>query len=296
MRLLPILLMCCVLLATAGPAQARLKATSGDPMVLLEEAKLEIADGKLAHAQELLAAIPLDDEEEYVNQEVLFQRMLLSASLLQATDFLLKELVNAELFESGYADYLVDERSSQAALFEETAARFIELSGTDPELEFVRFRLPFVTIEHLRDVELYSDVEMLKAAADSWSRDQQRLGKGLINAQARVALVLICARYYDLEQASISIEAVSLRLLEGVPVDMRETVSWISEFAFSVANPADGLEELSRIADASLNPEAVAEPAAPVEESSQLKLKPAGSGKLRRGNKQSNDTVERTSD
>ncbi|MCB1218118.1 hypothetical protein KDL44_12040 [bacterium] len=292
-------LLCLLCLVMPGLAQARLKAESSDPMVLLEEAKLTIADGKLAHAQELLAEIPLADAEDYVAQEVLFQQLLLSAALLQATDFLLRELVSGELFESGYADYLVEERSRQATQFEEQSRHFIELSGTDPQLEFVRFRLPFVTVEHLRDVELYSDVEMLRAAVDSWGRDQQRLGKGLINAQARVALVLVCARFYDLEQASATIEAVSLRLLEGVPVDMRATVEWIAEFSYSVANPADGLEELSLLARSSLDPSAAAplEEAAP--ETPAASAPTEGSGRrfgLRRGNKQSNDVVERTSD
>ncbi len=276
-------------------AQARLRADTDDPLVLLEEAKLKIAAGKLSQAQQLLSEISLSEEEEYIRQEVLFQRMMLSAALLQATDFLLRELVSGELFESGYADYLVDERSAQATQFSETAREFIELATADPQLEFVRFRLPHVTVEHLRDVDLYSDYEMLSAAVDSWEKDQQRLGKGLVNAQARVALVLACARYYDLEQASATIEAVSRRLLEGVPLDMRATIDWIAEFAYSVANPADDLEELSLLATASLEPAAVAE-AAPESPPPAPKLKPAGASRLRRGNKQSNEREAGTSD
>ena len=294
-----LLMLCCMLwLAMPATADARLKAETSDPMVLLEEAKLTIADGKLAHAQDLLASIELEAAEDYVRQEVIFQRMMLSASILQATDFLLRELVNGDLFESGYADYLVEERGRQAALFEETARSFIELTQENPQLEFVRFRLPHVTVEHLRDVDLYSDFEMLSAASESWEKDQQRLGKGLVNAQARVALVLACARYYDLEEASATIEAVSLRLLEGVPVSMPQTVGWISEFAYSVANPADGLEELSLLADASLNPAAQVEQT-PAAAETEMGPPPPAEGRQRRmtrGNKQSNENDDETSE
>lgn len=287
MRLLPLLALA-LLLAMPAAADARLKAESDDPLVKLEEAKLAIADGKLARAQDMLAEIPLGDAEEYVRQEVIFQRMMLSAALLQATDFLLRELVEGDLFESGYADYLVEERSAHATRFEESAREFIGFTKSDPRLEFVRFRLPYVTVEHLRDVDLYSDFEMLSAAADSWERDQQRLGKGIVNAQARVALVLACARYYDLEQASATIEAVSLRLLEGVPVDMDQTVEWIAEFSYSVANPADGLEELSELASADPQQAAGPGPAPPGPVD--------GQPRLRRGNKQSNEKVSQASD
>lgn len=287
---LSVLLIC---LLVPALAEARLKAEITDPLVLLEQAKLTMADGKLSKAQEELAAIPLEDVEPYVVQEVLFQQLLLSAAMLRATDFLLRELVNDELFETGFADYLVGERGSQAATFEQSALRFIELSESDSQLEFVRFRLPFVTVEHLRDVDLYSDVEMLTTAVNSWDKDQQRLGKGLINAQARVALVLVCARYYDLEEASATIEAVSRRLLEGVPVDAMDTVGWIAEFAYEVANPADDLEALSLLASASLERRLsgdLPEPPAKIE------IKPAGRSRLRRGNKESNDPLRRTSE
>ena len=290
------LLLACLLVP--GLAQARLKAESTDPLVLLEEAKLTIADGKLSKAQEQLASIPLENVEEYVVQEVLFQQLLLSAAMLRATDFLLRELVNDELFETGYADYLVEERGIQAQTFEQSATRFIELTEADTRLEFVRFRLPQVTVEHLRDVDLYSDVEMLTTAANSWEKDQQRLGKGLINAQARVALVLVCARYYDMEEASATIEAVARRLLEGVPVDAGDTVGWIAEFSYEVANPADDLEALSELASASLA-RRLAGPVvqADAELNRAPALKPVGkASKLRRGNKQSNDPARGTSE
>ena len=279
-------------------AEARLKAQSMDPLVLLEEAKLTMADGKLSKAQEQLALIPQEGVEEYVIQEVLFQQLLLSAAMLRATDFLLRELVNDELFETGYADYLVDERGRQAETFVLSAKRFMDATEQDEQLEFVRFRLPHVTVEHLRDVDLYSDVEMLTTAANSWEKDQQRLGKGLINAQARVALVLVCARYYDLEEASATIEAVSRRLLEGVPVDAQDTVAWIAEFAYEVANPADDLEELSLLANASLERRLAGPPASPEVLPAQPSfLRPDNGGhKLRRGNKESNDPVAGSSE
>ena len=114
------------------------------------------------------------------------------------------------------------------------AGRYLELTTAGPQLEFVRFRLPLVTTEHLTDLELYTDPEILGPAVRNWDDGREGLGKGLIAGQARVALVLAAVRHYDRESASPSLEAASERLRGGVPLSYPVMVDWLAETAAAV--------------------------------------------------------------
>jgi hypothetical protein len=223
--------------ASATAADEGAPAADSDPYVLLDAAKLKLGEGRLAKARELLAAIPLQAAEEYVDEEVLFQQLLINSAYLKATGYLLSELERDELAESAYARWLRGERDGYAATFARLAQQYLERTGGGPRLDFVRFRLPVVTAEHINDLELYSDVEILGPAVTNWDDGREGLGKGLIAGQARVALVLAAARYYDLPDAARSLEQVRQRLLSGVPLDYGEVLAWIAEEA--AGQPAD---------------------------------------------------------
>jgi len=223
------LLMAAAPLAAAHAADT--PAAGTDPYVLLDAAKLKLGEGRLAKARELLAAIPLAAAEEYVDEEILFQQLLINSAYLKATNYLLSELGRDELAESAYGRWLESERDDYAAGFARLAQQYLDRTAGGPQLDFVRFRLPLVTAEHINDLELYSDIEILSPAVTNWDDGREGLGKGLIAGQARVALVLAAARFYDLPDAATSLEQVRLRLLSGVPLDYGEVLAWIAEEA-----------------------------------------------------------------
>jgi len=206
-------------------------ADGADPYVLLDAAKLKLGEGRLAKARELLAEIPLAGAEGYVDEEILFQQLLINSAYLKATNYLLSELGRDDLGNSAYARWLAGERDGYAATFARLARQYLADTAGGPRLDFVRFRLPLVTAEHINDLELYSDPEILGPAVTNWDDGREGLGKGLIAGQARVALVLSAARYYDLPDAAGSLEQVRQRLDSGVPLDYALVLEWISEEA-----------------------------------------------------------------
>lgn len=210
-----------------------------DPYVLLDAAKLKLAEGRLARAREMLAEIPLGAAEDCVSEEIVFQQLLVNSAYLIATHYLFTELQHGGHGDSAYAGWLESERDGYAASFAKLGRQFLDSTAAEPRLDFVRFRLPVVTAEHLNDLELYSDPEILSPAVTNWDDGREGLGKGLIAGQARVALVLAAARYYDLPEAAPSLEQVRLRLTSGVPLDYAEVLAWIAEEAARVADNPD---------------------------------------------------------
>lgn len=214
-------------------------AATADPFVLLDAAKLQLGEGRLAKAKDLLAEIPLDGAESYVSEEIIFQRLLVVSAYLTATHSLVGDLQSDELADSAYGQWLADERDGYAASFARLAQQFLERTATEPRLDFVRFRLPVVTAEHINDLELFSDPEILGPAVTNWDDGREGLGKGLIAGQARVALVLAAARFYDLPQAAPSLEQVRQRLTSGVPLDYPEVLAWIADEAEQVPDNSE---------------------------------------------------------
>jgi hypothetical protein len=231
------------LLSTAALAQAT------DPMVQLDSAKMTLADGKLSDAQEQFAAITTAGAEDYVVEEVVFQRMILSAAFLNATQFLLDELGRHKRGESTYAAWLAGQRDAHSADYQANVQQFLALTAGGMSLEFVRFRLPKVSEAHLQDVILYSDPEVLAAATTNWDEGREGLGKGLIMAQARVAVTLAAAQYYDLPLASASIAGVSRRLSAGVPLEPEIVLDWVADTSLRLAPGSPPLKALSQEAD-----------------------------------------------
>jgi len=204
------------------------EAAAADPFVQLDAAKLQLGDGKLRGAGELMAEIPLDGCEDYVREEVLFQQLLITAALLSGMHYVHAEVERLDFAEQGYRDWLSSERDVFAAQFAQLAGSYLAATTDGPALDFVRFRLPVVTIEHLADVELYSDPEILRPAAVNWADEREGLGRGVIAGQARVALVLAAARFYDREQAASSLFEVNARLANGVPLDYAAVLDWLA--------------------------------------------------------------------
>ena len=214
-----------------APAQAAETSGADDPYVLLDAAKLKLGDGRLTKAREMLAEIPLENTQAYVTEEIILQRLLINGAYLKATHYLLTQLERFELGDSAYAQWLADERETYASAFTMLAQRYLDSTAGGPRMDFVRFNLPLVTIDHLNDLELYSDPEILGPAVTNWDDGRQGLGKGLIAGQARVALVLSAARYYDMPEAAASLEQVSRRLESGVPLDYAVVLEWLAEEA-----------------------------------------------------------------
>jgi|GEM_PF-1788916 len=233
-----------VLLAPCPISWAADAEPVGEPIVLLDAAKLEMADGRLRQAREALAEIPLTPPLDYVAEEVLFQRLLLNAAFLSATHYLLVELEHNELAESTYGRWLGEERAGYADALAADGEDYLTLTASSPQLDFVRFRLPLVTGEHLADTELYTDPEILSPAVTNWDDGREGLGKGLVAGQARVALVLAAARYYDLPEAAATIEEVAVRLRSGVPVEQPAVLEWLAEVVAMVPSHT-GLARLS---------------------------------------------------
>jgi hypothetical protein len=268
------LLMAAAPLAAAHAADT--PAAGTDPYVLLDAAKLKLGEGRLAKARELLAAIPLATAEEYVDEEILFQQLLINSAYLKATNYLLSELGRDELADSAYGRWLEAERDDYAAGFARLAQQYLDRTAGGPQLDFVRFRLPLVTAEHINDLELYSDIEILSPAVTNWDDGREGLGKGLIAGQARVALVLAAARFYDLPDAASSLEQVRQRLLSGVPLAYGEVLAWIAE-------EAEQLPEIAALAAAG---------AAARARLSQLAGSPAGAGVAPTANQDTEQNTE----
>jgi hypothetical protein len=228
------------------------ETTAADPFVQLDTAKLQLGDGKLRGASELMAEIPLDGCEDYVREEVLFQQLLITAALLSGTHYVHAEIARLDFAEQGYRDWLSSERDVYAAQFAQLARSYLAATTDGPALDFVRFRLPVVTIEHLADVELYSDPEILRPAAVNWADEREGLGRGVIAGQARVALVLAAARFYDREQAASSLFEVNERLASGVPLDYAAVLDWLAETASLAANENQELRRLAISLDSRL--------------------------------------------
>lgn len=240
--LLPAALALCLSLARPDP----------DPYVLLDEAKLVLGRGKLDKAQQLLSAIPLDAAEDYVAQEVVYERLLIVSAFLTATQTLHSALVQQQLTQGGYAVWLKEEQARHAAAFASLARDYLARTAGGAALDFVRFRLPVVSDEYLQDVLLYTDPMVLSAAVTNWEDGRQGLGKGLIGSQARVALVLAAAVHYDLPQASSTVEQVAQRLRTGVPIAQPQVLDWMADTALRYSLPGDGLAEVAREADTRL--------------------------------------------
>src|SRR5438105_977152 len=98
----------------AIPAHAAEDPAPVDPFVALDSAKMTLEEGKLEDARKELAQIPADQAEPYVNEEVVFQRMLLEAAFLDAANFLWNELGRMKLGNGGYAKWLWGERDKYA--------------------------------------------------------------------------------------------------------------------------------------------------------------------------------------
>jgi hypothetical protein len=223
-----------------------------DPYVLLDEAKLVLGRGKLDKAQQLLSAIPLEGAEDYVAQEVIYERLLIVSAFLTATQTLHGALVQQKFADGGYAAWLKAEQAKHAGVFAGLARDYLARTADGAALDFVRFRLPVVSDEYLQDVLLYTDPMVLTAAVTNWEDGRQGLGKGLIGSQARVALVLAAAVNYDLPQASSTVEQVAQRLRTGVPIAQPQVLDWIADTALRYSLPGDGLAAVAQEADARL--------------------------------------------
>jgi hypothetical protein len=105
--------------------------------------------------------------------------------------------------------------------------------------------LPTVSLEHVKDATLYSDPALLSAATTNWDDGREGLGKGLVAAQARVALVLAAAVNYDLPQASSSLEEIAARLHSGMPLDQRVLLEWLATTAGQLGENGDTLKSIA---------------------------------------------------
>jgi hypothetical protein len=224
-------------------------AAAADAMVLLDEAKLNLADGKLGRARELMGEIPTADAEDYVAEEVLYHQLLLSAAYLSATHYLLRELDNQDYIDSGYYGWLAGERESYMREFEGYARQYLDMTADGSQLSFVRFRLPLVTDEYLQDTGLYSDAQVLGAAVNNWEDGREGLGRGIIGSQVRIAFVLAVAVHYDLPEAQTTLEQVAQRLRSGVPIDELTVLDWLSTTIHALTSEDDGLWVLADAAD-----------------------------------------------
>jgi hypothetical protein len=249
MRLLLASILACVFASAAFAADA---TAPTDPLVALDAAKMTLADGKLEDARTQLAQVPAAaPNERYIDEEVSFQRMLLEAAFLDATNFLYAELGRMKLQNGGYAKWIWTQRDMYADGLAAEVRRYMQLTAGGNYLSFVRFRLPVVTDKHIQDVELYSDRQVLAAAAKNWDEGSEGLGKGLILVQARVAMALAAAAFYDMEQGG-NVSVVSKRLAAGVPVYPWQVLDWIAETCKRLEGAGNGLGQLYKGADAKL--------------------------------------------
>jgi len=220
-----------------------------DPMVLLDEAKLVLGEGRLEDAEELLAQVPTINAEPEVIEEVLVQRLLINSAGLSAVHYLLAGLKDLELADSAYGEWLIAERERYCQAYIHHCTELLTRCAGGFSLEFIRFRLPEVSTDHLRDTEVYMDTAFLNAACTNWTEGREALGRGLVASQARVAVVLGAASFYDLPQAAPDLGHVNARLAAGVPLDEVALLAWLSQISSQHALPGDGLAELARQLD-----------------------------------------------
>jgi hypothetical protein len=231
---------------------AAMQRPDPDPYVLLDAAKQMLGKGRLAQAKQMLAEIPLGQAEPFVDEEIVFERLLASSADLVSVHALYQALEKQNLGETAYAKWLKEEHARRAQDFGALAADYLARTAHGCALDFVRFRLPVVSDEHLQDVLLFTDPVMLSAACKNWDDGRDGLGRGLAESQARVALVLAAALNYDLPHASATVEQVAQRLRAGVPLDPATVLDWLADTAAQCSLPGDGLSEVSAQADARL--------------------------------------------
>lgn len=248
MRYWALILGCALLAIMAAPAIGEVPVPV-DPYVLLDAAKMQVGDGKLERGLKMLREIPCDSGEAPVDQEILYQQMLLSAAFLGSTHFLLDEVYAMDYGDSAYAEWLSGKRDAYAREFQGYCETYLEKTAAGSSLEFIRFRLPKVTDDYLLDAELYSDSQVLEAAIENWEDEREGLGRGVIIAQARVALVMSAAVHYDLPEPSLTLEGVAGRLRVGVPIDEVALLSWIASTAIAYSPSGGALREIARVAD-----------------------------------------------
>jgi len=245
----------------SGAAHADTTVCPTDPFVALDAAKSTLQEGHLEDARSELAAIPLGGAEKYIDEEVLLQRMLLDAAFLDAANFLYDELGTMKLGSGAYAKWLWGQRDQFAATLSGDMRDYLARTAGGYALGFVRFRLPEVTDQHIEDVALYSDKQVLSAAAQNWDEGRQGLGQGLILAQARVAVVLSAAGFYDMNTPG-NLQQVAARLTAGVPVYPAQTMDWIAETCHRLAPAGHDLKALGQQADTRLAYMLVSKPSA----------------------------------
>lgn len=244
------LLSCLLTLLLIAPARAQFEEPlSADPLVALDTAKHVLGDGRLEEAQRQFAQIHGTPAEPYIDEEVALQRMLLDGAFLDATHQLISQLYRMEQGQGRYSAWLHMKRDEYAGNFASHARRYLELTQGGAHLTFVRFRLPHVSVEHLNDVVLYGDPQVLAAATKNWDEGREGLGKGLILAQARVAVALNAATFYDMHEGKTTIADVSRRLMSGVPLSHLQVLDWIADTGLRLKAAGNGLEQLSRGVD-----------------------------------------------
>jgi hypothetical protein len=244
---LPVLLMAALLLTGARPQLI----DNPDPMVRLDEAKQLMADGKLIAASELLDDIPLT-AEAYVSEEIVFTELLIAGTYLASAHRLVRELDALEQSDCAYAEWLRGERERYAEHFVDLADEYLAMTESGPALEFVRFKLPRVSEDHLLDMELYADPQILSAAITNWDDGREGLGRGLVQTQTRVSLVLSVGVHYDLDVASATLHGMSQRLRAGVPLNYPTVLDWLADISQQHAAALPALADVARQADGRL--------------------------------------------
>jgi hypothetical protein len=235
-----------------------------DPFVLLDAAKLAIGAGDLQKGADELAAIPLGVAEPYVDEEVVLQQLLLQGARLTAVSAIADELKGSEgAAATPYAKWLADETAAAGAEYAKLATDYLNRTAAGPKLTFVRFRLPRVSDEYLQDAQLLCDPAVLHAAMENWAEGRDLLGRGLVTAQARLALVISAAVHYDLPYPSPTLEQAAERLRSGVPLKPGSVEQWIAETAERYGAHDAGLQECAHQARARLHGAAEHVPPAP---------------------------------
>jgi hypothetical protein len=239
----------CLLLAfsTARPVHAQfdnIPPAGADPYVLLDYGKLMLEDGRVEKAYEWIAQIPLGQAEGYVDEELLIQRLLISGAFVRSATYLAGQVRHYKL-DGPYLSWLGQERERYLTDYCDTAQLYLDATGDGYECGFIRFRLPQVTESHMQDLELYAAGEMLDSAAKNWAEGRDTLGRGLLIAQARAAIVLGAAVHYDLPDASSTLKGLARRLHAGVPIYPALLFDWLAQNA---ADSAFGPDRLARTA------------------------------------------------
>lgn len=241
---LPLLLVAVLVLTGARPQLV----DNPDPMVKLDKAKMLMSDGKLIAASELLDDIP-HTAEPYVSEEIVFTELLIAGTYLASAHRLVRELDALEQADCAYAEWLRGERGRYAKHFVDLADEYLAMTEDGPALEFVRFRLPRVSEDHLLDMELYADPQILSAAITNWDDGREGLGRGLVQTQTRVSLVLSVGVHYDLDVASATLHGMSERLRAGVPLNYPTVLDWLADISQQHAAALPALADVAHQAD-----------------------------------------------